>query len=195
MADDFEESNDDSLLSRVRESPRTVSALIIILIIAAAIYAFSGDNQDSDHDDMREEVGVTEEAHEEGEASGATTGTSEPEVVTQEELVEQTDTLPEATQTADGYTEVAQAGDGRTHLARRAATRWLSENQAGYTVTNEHRIYIEDYIQKNMADKSGLNPGDTRMISIDMITEAVASAGQLSEKQLQNLGQYTHALS
>jgi hypothetical protein len=30
-------------IQRVKESPRTVSALIIILIVAAAIYAFSGE--------------------------------------------------------------------------------------------------------------------------------------------------------
>jgi hypothetical protein len=101
--------------------------------------------------------------------------------------------LPQAQRTPEGFMEVAQAGDGYTHLARRAATRWLSENQAGYAVTDEHRIYIEDYIQNHLGT-SGLEIGDSHTVTFELIREAVAEAGQLNETQLRNLSQYTSAL-
>ncbi len=44
--DDTNESG--NWLDRIKQSPRTVSALIIILIVAAAIYAFSGNKQNGD---------------------------------------------------------------------------------------------------------------------------------------------------
>ena len=99
--------------------------------------------------------------------------------------------LPESEKTNEGYKEVAQAGDGITHLARRATGKWLTENTAGYEITDEHKIYIEDYIQNRLGSE-GLMLGETRTVSFDMIAEAVEAAGELSEKQLQNLSQYTY---
>ena len=197
MADDFEDDS-GSFMDRIKESPRTVSALIIILIVAAAIYAFSGEEPEGVE---VAEDGATEVAAEvAGDAmideTGAVAGEStsdEPKMVSKEELMEKTMELPEPTRTADGFQEVAQPGDGITHLARRASTRWLSENQAGYAVTNEHRIYIEDYIQ-NRIGSEGLALGETRTVGFGLIAEAVAAAGQLNDQQLRNLSQYTSAL-
>jgi len=202
MADDFEDEA-GGFMDRIKESPRTVSALIVILIVAAAIYAFSGEEPEgaeiaedgateiaTDVDgEVMEDEGMTDES---GEVAGETT--AQPTEVTPAELMEQTKELPEPTRTAEGFEEVAQPGDGITHLARRSATRWLSENQAGFAVTNEHRIYIEDYIQNTMGS-DGLALGATRTVSMDLIAEAVAAAGQLNERQLQNLTQYTSALN
>jgi hypothetical protein len=88
---------------------------------------------------------------------------------------------------------VAQPGEGYTHLARRAATQWLSENQTDFAVTDEHRIYIEDYIQ-NQLGTEGLEIGHSHTITYDMIREAVEAAQGLNEAQLKNLSQYTSAL-
>jgi len=70
----------------------------------------------------------------------------------------------------------------------------LSENQVDFTVTNEHRIYIEDYVQ-NQVGREGLALGDTRTISFTLMEEAVRSASELTEAQLQNLTKYSQALS
>ena len=83
---------------------------------------------------------------------------------------------------------------GITHLARKATTRWLSENQAGYAVTDEHRIYIEDFIQNSLGTE-GLALGETRTTTFEMVAEAVTMANELSESQLQNLSQYTAVLT
>tara|TARA_Y100000310_G_C20627576_1_gene786793 strand:- start:143 stop:736 length:594 start_codon:yes stop_codon:yes gene_type:complete len=197
MADDFEDDS-GGFMDRIKESPRTVSALIIILIVAAAIYAFSGEEPDEAELAQDSATEVTTEVDDDAtiDEAGAVAGDTavEPTAVSAADLMEETKTLPEPTRTAEGFQEVAQPGDGITHLARRSATRWLSENQAGYAVTNEHRIYIEDYIQNQMGSE-GLAVGETRMVSLDLIAEAVAAAGQLNDQQLRNLTQYTSALN
>ncbi|MEX0650207.1 MAG: hypothetical protein WD200_04340 [Candidatus Andersenbacteria bacterium] len=202
---EYEESNEgSSFFDRVKESPRTVSALIIILIVAAAIYAFSGDRQQpedvlvDEEAAVQEQVAVIEEGAE-GEEEGVvvTEGeqiqTDSTTRVSQEDLATQTEALPQAEKTDSGYKEVAAAGEGVTHLARKATTRHLSENNAGYEVTNEHRIYIEDYIQ-NRLSSTGLEVGQTMDVSFGLLQEAVSAAGQLNQGQLNNLSQYTGSL-
>lgn len=198
---DYEEG---SFLDRIKESPRTVSALIIILIVAAAIYAFSGgeQNQEGVTTDQAAvtspEVGSTTTPAGSPLATAPDETTAAPVVsrapVTQEELQQQAQTLPEPRKTDEGYVEVTQAGEGITHLSRRATTRWLSENQAGYTVTNEHRIFIEDYIQNRLGTE-GLRLGEERTVSFSLVQEAVNAAKELNDSQLQNLGQYTYVLT
>lgn len=193
MADnDLEES---SFLERLKESPRTVSALIIILIVAAAIYAFSGQKEGEKTGDVgKEATSASEEKATEGETADQNEKQASDEASGEEQTSkQQAETLPQAERTEQGFVEVAQAGDGFTNLARRATTRWLSENQAGYAITDEHRIYIEDYIQNRLGTR-GLTLGENVEIKFDLIKEAVAAAGQLSDSQLQNLSQYTSAL-
>lgn len=197
--DEQDQNEDGGFLSRLRESPRTVSVLIIILIIAAAIYAFS-DNQEPQ---PATELGtVVEEEVIEGAIEGGaeeevttTTGnTAEPpQEVSPEILAEQNRALPAGERTSEGYVEIAQAGDGITHLARRASTRFIAEQEVGYAVTNEHRIYIEDYIKDNLG-KRGLAMGEQVTIPLDLMEEAVTAAGELTPRQLQNLSQYTYVL-
>ncbi len=205
MAEDYEVES-KSWLDKIKESPRTVSALIIVLIVVAAVYAFSGDKQEIPDEGLGNaapEIAQVEDGQDvdklaENNAGingdGAVDTKPDLEVVTQEQLSESATQLPEVSRTEASFVEVAQAGDGITHLARRAATRWLSENQTGYEVTNEHRIYIEDYIQ-NQIGTQGLAIGEQVSVSYDLIQEAVAAAGQLNGTQLQNLTQYTPALT
>lgn len=216
--DTEEDTNEEGgVLQRIKESPRTVSALIIILIVAAAIYAFSGNqpentddvallNDDTteeqanmDTEDATESPATSPEATTSPKATAMMTAatpaaTVAPKAaVSTEELKATTANSPEARKTDSGYVEVAQAGDGVTHLARRATARYLAENNAGYTVTNEHRIYIEDYIKDRLGSKP-LSIGGEETISFDLLKEAVASAQNLSETQLLNLSHYTSSL-
>jgi glucose/arabinose dehydrogenase len=188
---DTNETPEGGVVQRIKESPRTVSALIIILIVAAAIYAFSDRNvPPADVDTETEPAATEEQASPEGQPrdeNGAATptptgtGTSAPRGQ---------QPLPEASRTNEGFVEVAQTGEGITHLARRAADRWLRDNQAGYTVTAEHRVYIEDYIQ-NRVGAERLALGETRTVRYDLVAEAVAAARNLNDAQLRNLSRYT----
>lgn len=207
-----DESSSDGFMDRIKESPRTVSALIIILIVAAAIYAFSGEPQQpgqelantdeaavtdegatTDEDDEGEEpiVGGATDGEEPAEATPAATTVAP---LAPEQLQDMNKGLPAAEREGETYVEKAQAGDGITHLARRATTRWLAENNAGYQITNEHRVFIEDYIQ-NKLGSDRLSVDESRTISFDLISEAVKAAGELDDQQLRNLSRYTSALN
>jgi len=204
-----------SLFERVKESPRTVSALIIILIVAAAIYAFSGEEKQANDDldlglipqitaddndqtenpaEIKDEEGVVDQGEAVEVQPEEQVAATPLKSVSQVELQQQNEIMPEGQRQDNNYVETAQAGEGITHLARRAATRWLAENNPGYEMTNEQRIYIEDYIQNRLGTE-GLSVGETRTISVDLITEAVNAAGQLNSSQLHNLSQYTPALT
>ncbi len=211
---DYDMKEEGGLIDRIKESPRTVSALIIILIVAAAIYAFSGDNNQI-NGETADEAAVTEETTEEkgseskeeagldGETADEAKDATDKKVAGDTNAAGEEKTVPkEATdkkpvaepQRTDGsFIEVAEAGNGITHLARKASARWLSENQAGYAVSDEHRIFIEDYIQNKLGTQ-GLEMGQTMEIGFDVIQEAVAAAGELNESQLKNLSQYTSVL-
>ncbi len=80
-----------------------------------------------------------------------------------------------------------QKGEGLTHLARRALKDYQSEEE----LSSEHKIYIEDYVQKRL-DYSDLHPGDTISISTELIQEAIDQALQLREHELENLKQYSN---
>lgn len=213
------ESDSPGFFDRIKESPRTVSALIIILIVAAAIYAFSGEPKKSGDElannnepALTEEDGALDVADDSDDEEAAdevdetvapkatpTTTPAQPTVtpgekISTEKLQAMNRALPPVERADRAYVEAAQAGDGITHLARRATTRWLAENNAGYEITNEHRIYIEDYIQ-NKVGTDRLSVGETRTISFDVVAEAVKAAGELNGTQLNNLSHYTVALN
>lgn len=174
---------DEGLLQRIKESPRTVSALIIILIVAAAIYAFSGPRETPDKAVTSTPTALATP----GSGSPAVLGS--PTISAAPKVAEATP-WPEARRTETAFVEVAQRSEGVTHLARRAAGRWLQENQAGYDVTAEHKIYIEDYI-KDQIGRKGLPLGAEQEISYKLVADAVAAAKELNEKQLKNLSKYT----
>lgn len=190
-----QQNQDDNFMNRVKESPRTVSAIIIVVIVAAAIYAFSGNNQENNEvalnsPEATPEASATPAPEKKAEVKGAT---ATPAPVDKAVLSETAKKLPEARTTDSAYIEVAQKGDGLTHVARRAATRYLADHETGYTVTNEHRIYMEDYIRKHM-EKGSVSVGAEKTISFDLVKQAIESAGKLTPKQLKNLTQYTGAL-
>ncbi|HBE90008.1 MAG: hypothetical protein A3E37_03570 [Candidatus Andersenbacteria bacterium RIFCSPHIGHO2_12_FULL_46_9] len=210
---DYNTKEEGGLIDRIKESPRTVSALIIILIVAAAIYAFSGesnpqnrqtpdgvavsentnDGETNENDDQAIAGADADNEGSESEGAKVASGTNKTEGTTATGEKTESKPIAEPQRTAGSFIEVAEAGDGITHLARKASARWLSENQAGYAVSDEHRIYIEDYIQNDLGTK-GLEMGEQMEISFELIQEAVAAANELNEGQLSNLSQYTSVL-
>ncbi|TSC75446.1 MAG: Uncharacterized protein G01um101430_288 [Parcubacteria group bacterium Gr01-1014_30] len=110
------------------------------------------------------------------------------QVVTPEDLQI---TLPASGRT---YEQTAQSGEGVTHLARRALGEYLAKSGQGADLTVEHKIYIEDYIQKKTGDE-WLDLGQTVSFSEDLIREAVEASWQLTDEQLENLRQYSAQVS
>lgn len=179
-----QQNQDDNFMNRIKESPRTVSAIIIVVIVAAAIYAFSG-NKGQNEVVQSPEVSPDSSITPETSPSVSPAGTASPSI---------TPSVAPAARTTDvAYIEVAQKGDGLTHLARRATTRYLADHKAEYTVTDEHRVYMEDYIRKHM-EQGRVRVGAEKTISFDLVQKALESAGKLTPKQLKNLTKYTSAL-
>lgn len=182
---EYETNQSSSLWQRLKDSPRTASALIIILVIAAAIYAFSGPTAPPQGEQQTPAPTMSLPASEENIMT--------PAPVARGTLEAAREGLPAAEETGEGYVEKAEPGDGATHLARAAATRYLAGRSVSYNVTNEHRIYIEDYIQKKLGSPR-LEVGEAHTISFALLEEAVEAAGQLTPQELNNLSQYTYAL-
>lgn len=88
------------------------------------------------------------------------------------------------------YIETAQKGEGISHLARRALKEYLKENPQDFTLTPEHKVYIEDYLAKKMGGR-WLQLGEKMEFSQEMLNEAVQKAETLTPEQLQNLTQYS----
>ncbi len=83
---------------------------------------------------------------------------------------------------------ITQSGEGLTHLARRALEEYLQEKDL--EITAEHKIYIEDFVQKRL-DHSNLHPGDEVSISSDLIEQGINQALELQDHQIENLKQYS----
>ena len=181
MAD---EQGTGGIIERLRNSPRTVSTIIVILIIAGAIFAFSDRG-------TRPSPSPGGAATPTGEQATATP--EEPEATASPEAATETPSeapLPQPSETAEVYTEVAEQGNGVTHLARKAAARYVQANPPDFEVTNEHRIFIEDYL-KDRTGRSPLALGATQTFSKDLVREAVEASKNLTDAQLKNLQKYS----
>ena len=82
----------------------------------------------------------------------------------------------------------AEAGEGVTHLARRAVEKYLETGEI--ELSAEQKVYAEDYLRKIEGSYS-LSVGQEASFATEDIEQAVGSAMELEEWQLQNLTQYT----
>jgi len=81
----------------------------------------------------------------------------------------------------DIYTAQAEQGDSITRLARKLVKRYIDEN--GLIVSQEQKIYIEDYIQNSIGDYD-LEIGDEISVSTSLISEAILDSQDLNEYQI-----------
>ncbi len=89
------------------------------------------------------------------------------------------------------YEEQAKSGDSVTRLARKALKDFVEENWSDWdSITSEHKIFIENYIQKHTSDK-GLQIGEKVSFSEDLITEAINKSRGLTSDQLKELKNYS----
>jgi hypothetical protein len=141
------------------------------------ISIFNGDEEENEEEELQEEDGEVEDEEE-------------------DDLVVKEDNAYNWFSNSSNYNQVAERGEGLTHLARKATTAYMSDS--GVELTDEERIYVEDYIQKELQKEKGktvVEIGETVEISPDLIEEAVDSADNLTAEQLNNLSQYTAFVS
>lgn len=193
-------SPDGGFLERLRNSPRTVSTIIVILIVVGAIFAFS-DRGSAPTPSPTPATAATEAPTEETQPADGEEGTpaptEEPSAAETEKLPPATPEptpLPEAEETEAAYVEVAQRGDGVTHLARRAIHRSLEAATPDFEVTAEHKVWIEDY----MKDRLGQNPlvvGEKLTTEKALVREAIEKSKELTDAQLKSLKRFSSRIS
>jgi len=152
--------------------------IIALLILAGGIYLYAnqkGNNVTSlleeNTSNMQEDVNTT---------IGEENTTSEDEG--DQEII------PEAKKENGAIIEKAIEGDGITHLARRALKDYLKDNPK--ELTNEHKIYIEDYLKDNIGSRP-LEIGEEVSFSEDLINQAIDASLELTPEQLKNIEKYS----
>ena len=86
------------------------------------------------------------------------------------------------------YKYPAQKGEGLTHIARKSLSAYLELNPQS-EITPEHKIYIEDLLQKQKGNRL-LYLGETTEFTPNEIQKAIDRSRQLKKEDLENLSKY-----
>lgn len=166
----------------LQDNLRIIISILIVVAIAGGIYSYSKRSQSPSKDLASEEITQQNKEAAEGMVAGneTTTGTSAGE--------KQTVAAATSQETENSFIETAGKGDSMTRLARRALANYLEKNPDS-TLTPEHKIYIEDYLRKNVPPQR-VFVGTSLEFSKDLIQKAISNSKNLNDRQLKNLHKY-----
>jgi flagellar basal body-associated protein FliL len=171
-----EETEQTTTTQWIQDNLRIIISILIVVAIAGGIYSYSN---------RGEEVNPSEQEVAQEESTEATDVTKVTESTPATEVAQ----VASSQETENSFIETAGKGDGTTHLARRALANYLEKNQDS-TLTAEHKIYIEDYLRKNVSHKGGIYVGTSIEFNNSLIQDAITKSKTLNEKQLTNLHKY-----
>lgn len=180
----FEEDNSvNQAKAWIQENLRILISVFIVAAIAFGIYSYSQRSQIASDDNLLLDTNgadteVVAESADDTQSVGSGIKT---DIVITKELSRETES---------SFVEQAERGNGTTHLARRALAHSLEKNLDS-SLTAEHKIYIEDYLRKNVAHQGGVQPGTSIEFSKTLISQAIEKSKTLNDKQLQNLKKYS----
>jgi len=185
-----------------QDNLRIIVSVVIVVLIAGGIYSYS--NRSVAPENKSNEVSndvlsnlssqdQTDSATEENadqEAPKDQAAAQQPGQKTEQKAQPTQETAKGASQETDGsFIETAGQGDSLTRLARKALSDYLEKNPDS-TLTAEHKIYIEDYLRKNVSTKGHVSIGSSVEFSKSLISDAVSKSKNLSGGQLKNLHKY-----
>lgn len=214
--DELDENEESTTLQKIKEwtqeNLRIIVSVLIVFLIASSIYSYSkrgSEVAEVTKDSSEIENILTDLSSEEAAESTDSTSTEEPkeeevaatttETENKDATVEEKKETPkqevaqqvtESKETEQSFVEVAQKGEGTTHLARRALSHYLEKN-ADSSLTAEHKIYIEDYLRKNVSSKGHIMVGTSVEFSKALIKQAIDASKNLNDAQLKNLQKYS----
>ena len=165
----------------IQDNLRVIISIVIVLVIAGGIYSYSKRTDVSTGKDDQKQI--SEEVSEQGVVSSDKDTSATDKTTTDEKVA-----VSQETETS--FIESAAKGEGSTHLARRALANYLEKNP-DTSLTPEHKIYIEDYLRKNVSKGSSVQIGTSLEFSKDLVQQAITKSKTLSDKQLQNLHKYS----
>lgn len=180
-----EESSASQVKAWIQENLRIIVSVFIVAAIALGIYSYS-QRTETLSDDMLLDTNGNNEAMEQTEAADtAVKSDIKTGVVVTPELSRETET---------SFVEQAERGNGTTHLARRALAHSLEKNPDS-SLTAEHKVYIEDYLRKNVGYTGTVTTKTSVEFSKTLINQAIEKSKTLNDKQLQNLKKYSARVS
>lgn len=207
--EDFESQEELGLGGKVKnwiqDNIRIIISVLIVIVIAGGIYSYSNRTQEVVFEDdlaLEDEFVIDDEQTEEEaveEEETATEDSAEETVETVPEVEEEVQVNEEpaekeaeviSQETEDSFIEKAVSGDSRTTLARKALASYLEKNNDS-ELTAEHKIYIEDYLRKNVSYTGGVNVGTEISFSKNLIKDSIEKAKTLTDSQLENLKKYS----
>jgi len=209
----------------VQDNIRIIISVLIVVVIAGGIYSYSNRSQqptpqESDlagefevkKQQVKEEAETAKEEAQE-KAQVAKNEAQEKAETAKEQVKEVVETGKEAAQTKieevkekveevrstsqetdEAFVETAVAGDSQTTLARKALASYLEKNNDS-ELTAEHKIYIEDYLRKNVDYSGGIEVGKQVSFPKTLIEEAINQSKGLSDAELNNLKKYSARVS
>lgn len=186
----FEESSADQAKAWIQENLRIIVSVFIVAAIALGIYSYSQRTQLSSND------GTNTLLETKGsDNSAAQNGDNQPQNTVKTDVKNNVVVTPELSRETDAsFIEQAEHGNGKTHLARRALAHYLEKN-ADSSLTAEHKIYIEDYLRKNVSYRGSVTTKTSIEFSKDLIKQGIEKSKTLNDRQLQNLKKYSARVS
>ncbi|MFZ2154329.1 MAG: hypothetical protein WAV16_03815 [Candidatus Moraniibacteriota bacterium] len=214
--DEMNETEEPTTLQKVKEwtqeNLRIIVSVLVVFLIASSIYSYSkrgAENTQLANEDSEIENILTDLSEEEDSAKVATDDESKDSATVDNKDTAVKEAAPkaeekpavaakpadtqkfsESKETENSFVEVAQRGEGTTHLARRALAHYLEKNSDS-SLTAEHKVYIEDYLRKNISQKGHLSMGTSAEFSKDLIKQAIGASKNLNDAQLKNLQKYS----
>ncbi|MCK9379217.1 MAG: hypothetical protein M0P97_03710 [Candidatus Moranbacteria bacterium] len=196
--DDFMEEQ-SGVKSWIQENLRIIISVAIVVIIAGGIYSYAKRSPADDGLNILEEDQLSLDGNlDETNSEDEPVATEEDVVVdevkdsgeTAEPAKQETVPATESSKETNGsFIETAQQGDGLTHLARKALADYLEKNPDSQ-LTAEHKIFIEDYLRKNVNHDGKVFVGSSVEFSKDLINQAIGQSKKLNDNQLRNLQKY-----
>jgi hypothetical protein len=200
----------------LQDNVRIILSVLIVVAIAAGIYSYSKrtespmaleevaleeagqqGNQDAvtiigDEDNTDEMTEENQDAVQMDEAQGAAQPEEAEPVQVNEDSSNNQVSMSE--ETGEAFVQTAAAGDSLTTLSRKSLQNYLEKNNDS-SLTAEHKIYIEDYMRRQVGHSGTLHVGDQVTFSKTLIKNAIEKSKTLSPGQLENLKKYSARVS
>jgi hypothetical protein len=180
-----EENNQSTMKQWFQDNLRIIVSIFIVVIIATGIYSYSNRSQDASQEEQTEQSDILKDLTTNDKKA-------EEEIKSDTKKVDkknETASVTTSQETEKSFVETAGKGDSTTKLARKALADYLEKNSDS-SLTPEHKIYIEDYLRKNVKHSGGVHIGTSVEFSKDLISDAITKSKNLSAGQLKNLHKY-----
>ncbi len=173
-----------------QDNLRIIVSIVIVIAIAGGIYSYSNRGASDIATDSKSDQ-VAQDQNSDQSSTDTSKNTKSDLTKTDTTKVSTTTSSQE---TENSFVETAGKGDGLTTLARQATANYLEKNPDS-ALTKEHKIYVEDYLRKNVAHTGGVHVGTSVEFSKDLIQKAITQSKNLNERQLKNLQKYSARVS